>query len=278
MAAAEPLVYDSAARRPAVLEALDAVRRNRDVVALLASRNLVVRHKRSVIGLWWTALHPLATAGILWLVFAQVFRMATEDVPYIVYMLAGVLLASLFTTTVLAVGGSIIEHASTLTRMPVQPILFAVAAALSSLVTFGVTIAILLLIMVLHGVAIPATLPLAVIPVVFVLMMGVGVGLIVAVVAVRFPDAFDVTRVLLQLLSWLTPTFYTLEALPERARNAIALNPLADALFIFREFVYDAAGTPVWWTWAIAAGTAAGAVVLGIVVFARMWRTTGAML
>lgn len=278
MPAAEPFVYDSAARRPAVLEALDALRRHRDVVGLLASRNLVVRHKRSVIGLWWTALHPLATAAILWLVFSQVFRMPSEGVPYIVYMLAGVLLASLFTTTVLAVGGSILEHAPTLTRMPVQPILFAVAAAISSLLTFGATMVILLLIMLLHGVDLPPTLPLIVVPIAFVLMQGIGVGLVVAVVAVRYPDTFDVTRVLLQLLSWLTPTFYTLEVLPERAQDVIAVNPLADSLFVFREFLYDASGHPAWWVWAIAVGTAVGAVVMGIVVFARLWRSTGAML
>lgn len=278
MAAAEPPVYDSAARRSAVLEALGALRRHWDVVGLLASRNLVVRYKRSVIGLWWTALNPLATAGILWLVFSQVFRMETQEVPYIVYMLAGVLLASLFSTTVLSVGGSIFEHAPTLTRMPVQPILFAVAAALSSLLTFGVTLGVLLIVMVVHGVSIPLTLPLAVIPVAFVVMQGIGVGLVVAIVAVRYPDTFDVTRVVLQLVTWLTPTFYTLEALPERAQDVIAINPLADALFIFRDFTYGAAGSPAWWTWAIAAGTAVAMVLIGIVVFARAWRTTGAML
>jgi len=261
-----------------VADALLALRRQRGLVNLLVSRNLIVRYKRSVIGLWWTLLHPLLTAAILYMVFAELFDVNTGDVPYVVYLLSGVLLATLFGTTVQAVGGSILEQTATLTRLPVQPVLFAAAAAIASLVTFAAGGLTLFGVQLIAGQGIPWHAPLAIVPVLMTVTFATGIGLIVAAVAARFADALDIMRVSLQLVGWLTPTFYTVDIVPDHFRTVIDANPLAQSLVLFRELVYGAPGSVPWWSIAVAGGSAIVFFVLGLVVFARMWRGTVTML
>lgn len=271
-------VYDSATRPPPVVDALRALRDQRGLLTLLVNRSLIVRYKRSVIGLWWTLLHPLLTAAILYMVFSNLFEVNTGDVPYVVYLVSGVLLSTLFATTVQAVGGSILEQTVTLTRLRVQPVLFAASAAIASVITFLVGVVTLLGLQLITGEGIPWQVPLAVFPIVSTVMFATGVGLIVAAVAARFADALDVTRVVLQLIGWLTPTFYTTDIVPDGFRHVIDANPVTANLVVFRELIYGAPGSVEWWSIAIAAGSAVVFLALGIVVFAKMWRRTVTML
>src|SRR5436853_510297 len=50
--------YDSAARRPRALEELLDLRGSRALLQALAERNVKVRYKRSVFGVFWTLLSP----------------------------------------------------------------------------------------------------------------------------------------------------------------------------------------------------------------------------
>ncbi len=59
--------YDSdKARRPLVSE-FQNVWTNRALIRLLVGRDLTVRYKRSILGVWWTFLNPLLTTGVMWI-------------------------------------------------------------------------------------------------------------------------------------------------------------------------------------------------------------------
>ena len=63
----------------------------------LVHRDLTVRYKRSVLGFFWTMLHPLLLMVILTMVFANVFRFATPH--YEVYVLSALLPWNFFSQT-----------------------------------------------------------------------------------------------------------------------------------------------------------------------------------
>lgn len=264
--------YDSdQARRPLVSEFRN-LWDHRGLSRLLITRDLTVRYKRSVLGVWWTLLNPLLTTAVMWIVFGKFFRFEIPGgVPYIVYLLSGVLLITYFGQAVIASGSAVVNNAGILSKVFIPPEVFSFSAAGAAAVNFMISLVILLVVQIVTGVGIPWTIVLVPVPVVALLAFSAGLGLLVASAAVRFYDVLDFTGVLIQLLGYLTPTFYPIEIVPESFRWVIYLNPLYSYLTVFRGFVYEGVFAPGWMFGYVFA-SAAGMLVIGVWVFSRSWR------
>ena len=266
--------YDSdKARRPLVSE-LQNIWNNRSLIRLIVGRDLTVRYKRSILGVWWTFLNPLLTTGVMWIVFGQFFRFEIDGgaTPYIVYLLSGILLITYFAQATLAAGSAIVNSAGILTKVYVPPEVFSFSAAAAAAANFMISLIILLVVQVVTGVGIPWTVILVPIPVVAMLALTAGLGLLIASAAVRFFDVIDFTGVLIQAISYLTPTFYPLSIVPESWLWLIRLNPLYSYLTVFRAWVYQ--GTmPAAWSLTYMMVTAIVALALGVWVFSRSWKS-----
>jgi ABC-2 type transport system permease protein len=266
------IVYDSSARRRPLIDEFTNFWRKRSLIRLLVTRDLTVRYKRSFLGVWWTLLGPFLTTMVMWMVFSQIFRRSGSDVPFIVYLLSGVLLISVFFSQgVMATGGSLVGSAGILSKMRVPGEIFAATAGAAAAVNFAIGLIPLLIVMVATGVAIPWTIILVPIPAVAMLLFVIGLGMMIAAAAVHFFDVLEFTRVLIMLSVWMVPTFYPIDIVPDWAVPIIKANPLYSYLTIFRAFMYEGTMPPTW-TFVMMFGSALGALVLGVWVFARAWR------
>jgi ABC-type polysaccharide/polyol phosphate export permease len=241
------------------------------LLRLLVVRDLTVRYKRSALGLWWTLLNPLLFSGVIWLVFGQIFRFETPGVPYIVYLLSGVIWMGLFSQGVLTTGSSIVNSASILTKVSVPPEIFSFAAAIAAGANFLLSLPILILAQLAFHVGIPWTIVLVPIPLLATVVLVTGIGLLVASAAVFFFDVLDFTAVLVQLASYLTPTFYPITIIPLEVRWLVNLNPLYSYLNVFREFMYGGSFAPAW-QFAYMIISAIVAFLVGVWVFNRSWK------
>jgi ABC-type polysaccharide/polyol phosphate export permease len=265
-------VYDSdQTRRPVVTE-LTNLWSYRGLLKLLVTRDITVRYKRSTLGVWWTLLNPLLTMSVLWIVFSQFFRFEIPgDVPYVVYLLSGILLITFFSQGVIATGSSIVNSASILSKVYVPAEVFAVAAAVAALVNFSISLVPLLVIQIVTGVGIPWTALLVPIPAFFMLMLVAGLGLLVASAAVFFYDVLDLTAVVIQLMAYLTPTFYPISIVPDQFVPFIQANPLYSYLVVFRGFMYEGVFAPGW-NFAMMILSAVVVLLLGVWVFTKSWK------
>jgi ABC-2 type transport system permease protein len=93
----------------------------------------------------------------------------------------------------------------------------------------------------------------------------------VASAAVFFYDVLDFTAVLIQLIGYLTPTFYPVSIVPEQFLVLIQANPLYSFLLVFRGFAYEGAFAPGW-AFAVMIGSSIAVLLLGVWVFHRSWR------
>jgi ABC-type polysaccharide/polyol phosphate export permease len=266
-----PTTYDSARRRRPLITDVGNLRSYRGLLRLLIVRDLTVRYKRSSLGLWWTLLNPLLFSAVLWIVFGQIFRFETPGVPYIVYLLSGVLFMGFFAQGVMTTGSAIVNSAAILTKVSVPPEVFSFAAAIAAGANFLLSLPILILAQILLGVGVPWTVILVPIPVIATVLLVTGLGLLVASAAVFFFDILDLTAVLIQLVSYLTPSFYPIEIIPEHLRWLVFLNPLYSYLTIFRGFMYGGEFAPAW-QFAVMFVTAAVSFLLGVLVFTRSWK------
>jgi ABC-2 type transport system permease protein len=265
--------YDSDhARRPLVSEFRN-LWENRGLIRLIVGRDLTVRYKRSALGIWWTLLNPLLTTGVMWIVFGNFFRFEIPgDTPYIVYLLSGILFISFFAQAVISAGSAIVASAGVLAKVYVPPEVFSFSAVLAAAVNFVISLTILLVVQLVTGVGIPWTIVLVPIPVLAMMALTAGIGLLVAAAAVHYFDVIDLTGVLIQLVSYLTPTFYPITIVPDGFRWLINVNPLWSYLSVFRGFVYEGAFAPSW-MFAYMLISAVVTLLVGVLVFSRSWKS-----
>jgi ABC-2 type transport system permease protein len=271
------ITYDSARRRPPLIQEAENLLAYRGLLRLLVVRDITLRYKRSVLGVWWTLLNPLLTTAVLWLVFSQVFRFETPGVPFIVYLLSGVIVVTYFSQGLTSVSASLVSSAGVLTKVYVPPEVFAMSAAVAAGVNFLLSLLPLLVIQVITGTGVAWTAILVPLPALAMLALITGLGLLVATAAIRFADALDLVGIFVILLGYLTPTFYPLSIVPDSFRIVIYCNPLYSYVTVFRDLVYGDEFAPLW-NWAVMFGTAGGALALGTYVFSRRWSALAASL
>jgi hypothetical protein len=123
------VVYDSAHSRrtaPAILHELAS---QRWLFRVLLRRDLILRYKRSALGVFWSLLNPLLMSAVFFVIFSNLFRFRTGGTPYIVYVLSGTVLMTLFSTAVLSAATSLVNSAPVLARIRAPATAFALAAA-----------------------------------------------------------------------------------------------------------------------------------------------------
>lgn len=267
--------YDSDQNRTPLMTEFANFWRYRGLIRLLVLRQLTVRYKRSVLGVWWTVLNPILTIAVLWIIFSNFFGRggSSPDEPYIVYLSAGILLSSYFVQGVNSTGASIINSRNILVKMYLPPEIFALVTGLAAAAHFVLSLVPLFILQVLTGIGIPWTVILVPLPLVTMLLFVTGVGLLIASAAVYFRDVLDVTRVLTQLVNFLIPTFWTIGILDDKAAalRLVEGNPVYAYLVSFRSLVYKGEIPEGRWLLMMVVSSIV-AFALGVYVFSRNWR------
>src|SRR3989440_541119 len=116
--------------------------RYRELFANLFRRNFQARYRGSVLGIAWSLVNPLALMAVYLLVFGVLFP---NDIPhYSLYLLAGLACWIFFATSLQAGARSLLDSAELIRKVlfPRQLVAFSVVA--TQLVTFGLMLAILI--------------------------------------------------------------------------------------------------------------------------------------
>lgn len=191
-----------------------AFERHRPLFTNLMHREVRQRYKGSALGVLWTFVAPLTVMVAYSAVFHYVYKVV--DIPdYPLFLLSGMVGWFFFAGGALAASQSLVANANLIkkVRFPRQLI------PLSAIGGHGVTmLAMLAMLIPLNLIVVPASRSWALVtlPVALILLatMTVGFGLILAAVNVYLRDTEHILGALLLPWFFLTPIFYTPEALP----------------------------------------------------------------
>lgn len=240
----------------------------RDLIAYLVARDLKVRYRRSLLGVVWTMLQPLLTMGVLYLVFSHYFHAAFDLYNYPVYALAGILFWNFFSQSIVSSMNSLRGNALILQKLPVPSMVFPVASVISGVVNLCLALVPLGLILLLTGHPLRPALLFLPVSILLAALFTLGAGLLLSPLAVFFHDVVELIAVALTLLMYLTPIFYPMAMVPERARWVVRFNPVRSILEVFRDPIYFGKVPPLQHL-AVATGVALVALALGAALFRR---------
>jgi ABC-2 type transport system permease protein len=208
-----------------------------EVLQELVKRDLKVRYKRSVLGIFWTMLNPLLMMVITSIVFSNLFRGSITNFP--IYVLSGYIVWTFFSQSTVAASSSILDSSGLTRKVYVPPALFPLACVVSALINLTLALAPLVLLMVVTGGTFSFALLVLPISALFLALFCFGVGLILASSAVFFRDAVYTYQVLLVAWMYLTPLFYPEEIIPDRFKVFVYLNPIYHLVELFRAPIYS---------------------------------------
>ena len=112
--------------------------------------------------------------------------------------------------------------------------LFVVSRIASSSINVLSSFCALILVMLFTRMELHYTMFLVIIPLVYIIIFSLGVGLILAALTVKFRDIMHLYGVFITALMYLTPIIYSIEMLPGWVQVIVRLNPLTGILEIFR--------------------------------------------
>jgi homopolymeric O-antigen transport system permease protein len=258
-------VYDSSQRGLPALEELRELYRYHNLVIQTVRRNIVVRYKRSVLGIAWTMLNPLGTTLILTFVFSRVFGGPSS---YAVYVLSGLVCWTFFSQATNDSMHNLIWGGGLLRRIYVPRTVFAVSSILTGLVNMALAMVPLLLVMLVTGVTPQWSMLILPIPALFLAMFALGVGLLLSAVAIFFTDVTEMYTILLTAWFYLSPVIYKPGLLPTNFAWIVLLNPMYYLINLFRVPIFDGR-IPTLQEFLVSGGIALVTLLLGWLVFSQ---------
>lgn len=217
--------------RPSDLRELWAYR---ELLWVLARRDVQVRYRQTLLGAGWAIVRPVMTMLVFSVVFGRFAGMPSNGLPYPVFVFAGLLPWTFFAGAVGAAGGSLVGSAGLVGKVYFPRLLLPLAAIGVGLVDLLIATAVLLGLMAYYGLAF--TVQLATVPLVVLLLAttAAAFGILVAALSVTYRDVQQLVPYALQVWMFLSPVIYPVELFPERWRWLLALNPLTGLIGGFR--------------------------------------------
>ena len=183
-----------------------------------------LRYKNSYLGIIWIILKPLAMFGVIYLIWSNIFKM---DESYKMGLLLGIIIMNTFSESVLMGLTSLMSKAGIILKIKFPREIVVFSAVSVSFIDFFFNMIVFVIFTIFTPVnttLIGFLLFLLCILSIFVLTLGLGQFL--SVIFIKLRDIHNLMIVILQLIFWMTPVYYTLEMLPANLQRYIKLNPL----------------------------------------------------
>lgn len=263
--------YDSARPTRVFHDTFKALWNYRELIVLLVQRDLSVRYKRSLLGLFWTLLNPLLTSLVLWFVFINAFsQRLPSGIDFAPYVLAGVLLITFFTQGLNIAADSIAANAGILMKVYVPPQVFAFSAALFAAFNFVMGLSALVILSVAMGSGISWFFPVTILMIAAMVLFITGLALLLSVIYIRFQDTKNIVTIFISFMMFLSPVFYPKEILAGKMLLAVNCNPLTSYLDVLRHYFLNS-GTASVTDWIFVLSSSILIFLLGIRVFVKSW-------
>jgi len=255
--------------------------RYRDLLFLLVRRNFVATYKQTVLGPFWYVLRPLLTSVINTVIFGYVAGLSTDGTPKFIFYLCGQLGWRYFASCVAATQQTYLGNAGLFAKVYFPRLIVPLSALVTNLVALLIQAATFFGFWWYFREFHPEgsvlrirveLLPLLPLMVVQTGMAGLGVGLWMSSLTVKYRDFLHVSQWLLSVWMYATPVIYPLSMVPLKWRWLSYLNPMTGVVELHR-YVLLGRGTVVPEYQMLSVVTAALFLFSGLLVFNRTGRT-----
>lgn len=243
--------------------------RYRDLLFLLAWRDVALRYKQTALGLAWAVVRPVALVLVLTMVFSNIAKLPSDGgTPYPLLVLAGMLPWLLASAIVGDASTSLVNNAALISKVYFPRMIIPLAAVGVALVDFVIGLGLAIGVAAIGGywpgpraLLLPPLAALAIVA-------SLGPALLIGALNVRYRDFRHVVPFLLQLGLYVSPVGFSSALVADQWRLLYGLNPMVGIIDGFRWALLDGVRPP-WPTLGLGMAVAVVLLWIGIRQFRR---------
>jgi lipopolysaccharide transport system permease protein len=237
----------------------------------LVKMDLRTRYRRSILGMGWSLLHPIAMTTIMCTVFPAIMGVNVRE--YAPYLLAGLVGWNYVLSVTIAGCQCLFQGESYIRQYPAPLAIYPLRTALGGIIHFLLALAVLLVLT--WGLKGFGNLPalLSLVPTLGLLfVLGWSLALLAGFTNVYFQDTQHLCDVGFQILFYATPVIYYAEMVRKRGLGFLVdYNPVVPFLELIRQPIVEGR-FPSWTTFSLAALIVAVAATAASYVQSRLQR------
>lgn len=246
---------------------------SRSLIWLFTKRDLTVRYKQTIFGLFWVLLQPLGMTIVYSIFFGYIARIPSEGVPYPVFLLGGTILWQSFSRGTSEAGVSLVAQQGIIAKIYFARPIIPLTPVISTFFDCGVMLLLLIGLMLFYGMSPHWTIVLAPAFALMAAALAYAIGLWLSALDALYRDVRYMLSFLIQFWYFATPVIYPLSLVPEKYRFIFILNPLTGPIVGFRWAVVGNTTPPDGVMLATSAAITVALLLSGLAFFRRIERS-----
>lgn len=214
----------------------------RDLLWLLVWRDFATKYKQTLLGPLWHIFQPLLTTIVFSVVFGQIAKLDTDDLPPTLFYLCGLLAWNYFSQTFNSTSTTLTTNAGLFGKVYFPRLIVPLSGVVSNCFSFLIQFASFFAVLILYRLSHPAATygprweAIVFLPLVLLQLaaFSLGAGLWLAALTAKFRDFSVLSSFLIQLWMYVTPVILPLNKVPPQYHLFVALNPVTMPVECFR--------------------------------------------
>lgn len=219
---------------------LGEIKRYKDLLFIFVKRDFIAVYKQTIMGPLWFLIQPILSALIFYVIFSKIARIPTDGMPPFLFYLAGLTLWNYFSMCLRTTSSTFLTNAAIFGKVYFPRIISPLSVVISNLFKFLIQFIVFLAFYAYYyfftDYPIHLTPYVLLFPILILLMAGIGLGfgLIISSLTVKYRDLVYLLEFGIQLFMYVTPVIYPLSELKGDMRFFMMLNPLTGVMETFR--------------------------------------------
>jgi lipopolysaccharide transport system permease protein len=222
----------------------------RELFLLLVKRDFVAVYKQTVLGPLWFFVQPFLASLVFMIVFGQIARLPTTDLPPLVFYMSGIIVWSFFSNSLSQVAYTFLGSGPLFRKIYFPRLIVPLSQITMNLLNFVAQLLVLFAVIAfyeLNGKRIELGIKMLALPLVLGVMalLALGLGCLIAAATVKYRDLNIIVGYTLNLWMYGSLVIYPRSAVPPNLLWLLSLNPMASLIECYRSSLFGTEHTEV---------------------------------
>jgi len=196
-------------------------KKNQFLFEELVKRDFKHKYKGTALGMGWSVIAPLLNLLVMRLVFTQFFGRNTQY--YTTYLFSGSLIMAYYKEATRGGMTTLVNNASVFTKINIPKYLFLLSRNISALINFALSLVVFFVFCILDGIVFSWRMLLLLYPIICLVVLNIGIGLILSALYVFFRDTTYLYDIFLTLLNYVSAIFYYVDSYPDYIQRLLTV-------------------------------------------------------
>lgn len=196
------------------------------------------RYRKNRFGFLFAVLQVIIALGVYWAIFGVILKVNTNDLPYPLFALPGIIMWQYFSSTVSQMSQALNASENLISKLYFPRINLLISQLFINLPEYIAGLIIFGLVLFIYGIPLSFIGFTCILFLILLPVLTFGIGLWVSMVSLYHRDMGKILVQLIQFSFFITPVFFPGTIIPDAYRFVLYINPVAAVMELFRSSLF----------------------------------------